>query len=122
MATTLTGALSDGSGPENYQPNSRCQWLVAPAAATEVIFNFTEFSTEQDSDIVQIFRCFNISCQGAQLIREMSGSYSSYQIVSLSAGYVLIQFTSDASTTYSGFTASWTSNAPLPALVSALKD
>jgi hypothetical protein len=118
LATTHDGILSDGSGPLNYGSNAKCQWLVAPVNATQITFNFTEFNTEQGVDVVQLFQCSDASCEDVQLVQELSGSYSSYQSITLDMSYVLVQFASDASTTYSGFTASWTSNAPSPNPVS----
>jgi hypothetical protein len=89
-------------------------WRIAPAGVTRFTITFTEFSTEEYVDVVQVYQCFNASCEGAQLVRELSGSYASYQTVTLSPGYAVVQFTSDASTTFSGFTASWTSDALWP--------
>jgi hypothetical protein len=121
MTTSITGSLSEGSGLSQYQNEARCQTLIAPTNATQITINFTVFHTEQSADVVQVYQCAGISnmlCEGAQLVRELSGYYASNQIITLSTGYALVQFTSDSSTTYAGFTGTWTSDAPSPAPVS----
>ncbi len=106
------GTLSDGSGPLDYANNARCQWIIAPTGSTVVSLTFAELSTQAGADFIRVYQCANTDCQGVQLIRELSGTYASVQTVTSGPGALLVQFTSDASTTSSGFTVTWTSNAP----------
>jgi hypothetical protein len=116
MFTTPSGTLSGGSGPS--EDGSRCQWLIAPSGgATQITITFTEFSTEQSAGVLQVYQCLSISnmlCEGATMVRELSGSYSSSQAIAMPTGYALVQFTSGSSTIYSSFAWSWTSNVPWP--------
>jgi hypothetical protein len=115
ILTATSGSFSDGSESSNYSHNSSCGWVIAPkTGATSITITFTEFNTELSADVVAVYLCVNVSCQGAQLVRELSGSYSSYQTITVSAGYALVRFTSDASTNDSGFAASWTSDTLRP--------
>jgi hypothetical protein len=119
--TTTSGTLSDGSGYSKYGNRATCLWVLAPVNATNITITFNEFNTEMYVDVVQVYQCLSISnmrCEGAEMVRELSGSYSSFQTISLSTGYAMVQFMSDSSITYAGFTGSWTSNAPSPRTVS----
>jgi hypothetical protein len=110
-----SGAFSDGSGASKYDEDSLCQWIIAPRiGAKSITITFTEFDTELSADTVKVYQCANVSCEGAQLVRDLSGLYDSEQTISVSAGYVLVQFTSDSSNTSPGFSASWTSDTVWP--------
>jgi hypothetical protein len=115
--TGANGRFSDGSGPSNnYASLAWCQWIIAPSGATKnITIIFTEFSTEAFYDYVKLYSCSDIECKSAQILREMSGSYSSSQTVISSTGYMLVQLTSDSINSYPGFTATWSSMAASPA-------
>jgi hypothetical protein len=107
LLTAATGTFSDGSGSSNYANSATCQWIIAPAGASNVSLAFTEFSTEGCCDFVRVYTCMNVSCQGAQLVAELSGLYSTVQTVTSMSGYVLVQFLSDYEGNQPGFTATW---------------
>ncbi len=56
--TTLTapsGTVTDGSGTANYNNNSNCKWVIAPAGATQISLTFTSFDTEPNYDTVFVY-------------------------------------------------------------------
>ncbi len=116
MLTTPSGTLSEGLGRLNH--GSRCQWLIAPSGgATQITITVKQLSTEQSDGVLQVYQCLSISnmlCEGAEMVRELSGQHPLDQTISLSTGYALVQFTSGSSTIYSSFAWSWTSNVPWP--------
>ena len=98
----------------NYANSATCQWIIAPPGATEIEISFKEFQTDQYCDIVRIYACTGIQCTGTLMIAELSGVYYTSQTIRSNTGYMLIQFTSDSSNSYSGFTASWSATTPSP--------
>jgi hypothetical protein len=112
--TAAAGTLSDGSGSAYYPDSAACQWVIAPTGASQIYITFTEFSTESCCDFVRVYSCVNSQCVTAQEVQVLSGTYSTGQVVTVASGYALVQFTSDGSVTSSGFTATWSSNAPTP--------
>jgi hypothetical protein len=114
ILTAASGTFSDGSGASNYANSATCQWIIAPTGATQITLTFTEFSTESCCDIVRVYECANMSCQaGVQLVGELSGYYASWQTITSASEFILVHFTTDPSTSQSGFTATWASDAPL---------
>jgi hypothetical protein len=113
-----SGSFSDGSGSSDYANSASCQWMIAVENAKNVELNFTAFSTELSTDVVRVYKCTNVSntsCEGVELIAELSGTYSTPQTVLCSTSYVLVQFMSDLAVTSQGFTATWTSDQTLQA-------
>ncbi len=118
VLTAASDTISDGSGSSNYADGARCQWIIAPTGATAIRITFTEFSTDRCCDFVRVYQCVNVTgetCEGVQLIGELSGYYSTGQTLMSSTGFMLVQFTSDSGTNYAGFTATWRSNDRLQA-------
>ena len=67
------GTFEDCSGPENYQPDSECTWLINPdnPDITNIYLEFSKFNTETEYDIVSIY---DGNSAGAPLIGTYSGS------------------------------------------------
>ncbi len=113
ILTAANGTFSDGSDDDshsNYDDNTSCQWLIAPDAATQITLNFTYFATEAAWDTVTMFKCSNIQCTSMRKLGHLSGSYTRSQTFVSETGYMLVDFSSDSTTTMSGFTAQWTSS------------
>ncbi len=59
VLTTLRGTFEDGSGPEDYRNNGDCSWLIQPLSSsdsiTKITLSFSRFSTEEGSDVVNIY-------------------------------------------------------------------
>lgn len=107
-STTLTAAsgnLNDGSGTDNYSDNANCTWLIQPANTSSITLTFNDFSTQGGMDFVKVYD--NSVSPAAQI-----GSYSGTSLpaaLTLPAGAMKVVFTSDASVTDLGWSASYTS-------------
>jgi hypothetical protein len=120
--TTANGTVSDSaSGPSDYSDNSQCQWILAPTGAARVTITFSEFSTENLYDYMDVYQCTTIQCILGIRLGRLSGTYASPQTFTSTTGYMLLYFFSDGSVRSTGFTAQWTSGsesvtpAPTPA-------
>jgi hypothetical protein len=83
--------------------------MIAPDGAVQIVIGFSSFSTQENSDIVRVFQCTSLDCADAQQLAELSGAYSSTQVIIARTGYMKVKFTTDASITKAGFKASWNS-------------
>lgn len=101
--TALTGTISDGSGDKKYQSNTTCQWIIQPANAASLILTFTEFETEPDDDFVKIY---DLNTQ--ELLGTFSGTTLPPPVMS-PTGAMFIQFKTDGSQNYQGWTANYIS-------------
>lgn len=107
-STTLTSAsgnLDDGSGSTNYGDNADCIWLIQPANTSSITLSFSSFNTQGGMDFVKVYD--NSTSPATQI-----GSYSGSSIPSaltLPGGFMKVQFTSNASVTDLGWSASYTS-------------
>ncbi len=110
--TASTGTITDGSGSANYDNNSSCKWVIAPAGATQISLNFTAFNTEASYDFVRVYN-------GPDDTSPLLGTYSGNTLpssISTTAGVgaMCIKFTSDTSNTFSGWSANYTSVVTTP--------
>ncbi len=55
VALNREGPLEDGSGPQEYSPNSDCKWLITAPEGQVVHFTFSEFDTETNTDLLYFF-------------------------------------------------------------------
>ncbi len=102
--TTFSGTIDDGSGNTfNYQDNANCNWLIAPQSDNDsisgLILNFSSFHTEPVNDIVSIY---DGPTNGYPLLGSFSGATLPPQIIT-SNNKVLINFTTNSTTTESGW-------------------
>jgi hypothetical protein len=51
----VEGTFEDGSGPNNYSPNSDCKWLITAPKNKVIHIKFTEFDTEGKTDLLYFF-------------------------------------------------------------------
>lgn len=112
--TTLTepeGSLSDGSYGNDYQNNTSCQWLIQPSNnPVSIELKFMTFNTEINHDIVTVY-------QGSTTAAPLLGSYSGADIpalISCTGSSLLVEFTSNASVTKSGWSAGYESKYCFP--------
>lgn len=71
----MNGTLTDGSGPDNYEPNIVNEWILAPGnenydSITSITISFSQFEVAEDA-AVQIYDGGN---NNATLLGEFSGS------------------------------------------------
>jgi Zn-dependent metalloprotease len=112
LNTSDSGAVSDGSGANNYCNNMNCAWLIQPPQAQKVTFNFTAFNLENAStdgksifDAVEIYDGINDS---APLLGRFTGS-TIPNAVSSTGGSLFVKFYSDNELNYSGWSGYYTS-------------
>ncbi len=99
--STVYGMFEDGSGPlQNYQDNTNCSWLIQPSVPVDQInIDFINLNTESTNDIITIYN-------GATTSDPVIGTYSGAtvpSIISVNNTAVLVNFTSNASTTDKGW-------------------
>jgi hypothetical protein len=82
--------------------------VIAPAGATSVTLQFTAFRTEQNYDVLNVRSCTAVECAQTSLLGRFSGSTIPGPLTART-GVMLIQWTSDAENTESGWSASWSS-------------
>jgi hypothetical protein len=96
-------------GPYSYYSNyANCKWLIVQPA-NKITITFTEFYTEGNYDFVTLSSCTDVSCASKQQLLRHSGGLPSPQSFTSDTGFLMVEFTSDGSVVYSGFTATWTS-------------
>ena len=104
-----SGSLSDGSEAAYYPNFADCKWMIAPTGATAVTITFMEVITEYEYDFVTVSECNDVNCSNPRQLWNFSGSSGSAQSFTSLSGFLMVEFTTDGSVTYQGFTASWTS-------------
>ena len=93
---------NDGSRYGNYES---CTWVIS---GTGPSITFSAFSTESCCDYVYVEECYDSACSGgATRLAKLSGSASSGLTYQSATNHLRVRFTSDRSTTYSGFQAEW---------------
>ena len=109
LSTTSAGfgTISDGSGSANYFNNTRCQWLIQPNDATSITLSFTEFKTQANTDIVEIYD--GSEARGSNLLGSYSGDLAPFSVTAPS-GSMLVVFTTDNTVSDEGWTANYTAD------------
>ncbi len=106
---TSSGTITDGSGPENYLPNSSCSWLISPDdSVTSIKISFNSIETESSNDIINIYN-------GATTSDPLVGSYSGSTLPSnltINNSKVLITFITDSINEGAGFYLTYSSTYP----------
>lgn len=110
--TATTGTFSDGSGTANYNNNSSCKWVIAPAGATQVSINFTAFNTEANIDKVYVYD--GIDDTYPLLATWWGNTLPPLITTSVGTGAMCVKFTSDASTTLGGWSANYNATIVTP--------
>jgi hypothetical protein len=109
--TTLTakyGTLYDGSGPQDYNPNNNCQWLISPPNIDHLVISFDEIDLAPGDTLT--FYDGN-SSSAPVLAQAYSGALLSS--VSSTNDVVFIRFTSDSTMQGKGFGLSYRSVLPV---------
>jgi hypothetical protein len=101
--TAPSDTFSDGSGSYNYFNNLNCKWMIQPTDAGSVTLHFSTFNTEPVHDVVKI--CDPVS---QITLATYSGTTIPPDVTSHS-GQMLVEFTSNATITADGWSASYTS-------------
>ena len=94
--TATSGTISDGSGNYNYEPNLTCSWIINPSGAAAITINFTQFNTETSYDVVRLKNSAGVT------LYTFSGN-SIPAPVTIPGNYVKVEFSTDYSVQYSGW-------------------
>ncbi len=116
QATSCGSVIRDPGGTSNYGNNANVTTTYCPANPGEVLtMTFTEFDTEEGYDFVRIY---NGPSTASPLLGIFSGTAIPGPFTSTHpSGCLTVNFTSDVSFTYAGYTASLTCCvAPAPTL------
>ncbi|MES2593470.1 MAG: CUB domain-containing protein [Bacteroidota bacterium] len=108
--TTPSGAFSDGSSSSNYGNNANCSWLIEPVNAASITLTFSALDLENGFDFVKVY-------DNSTFPATLTGSYSGNTVpaaITINSGYMLVEFTSNNTTTAPGWAASYTSTLPPP--------
>ncbi|MBV6439983.1 MAG: hypothetical protein EPGJADBJ_01641 [Saprospiraceae bacterium] len=102
--TSCSGTVSDGSGASDYANDLNCSWTIAPPGASSVTLTFTAFETEDNYDFVRVYDGPDAS---GDLLGEFSGD-ALPPALTASSGEMYIEFETDFSFTYDGWSANYT--------------
>lgn len=106
--TASSGTFSDGSNSANYDNNANCTWVIAPPGATQITLNFSDFNTEAGYDFITVYDGPDDTYP--VLLTSVSGNtLPTTFTTSPGTGAMCVKFTSDSTTTSSGWTANYTS-------------
>ncbi len=112
-SSTITysfGTFEDGSGPENYENNSSCQWLIEPAEnIAKLIISVNAINTESTNDVITIYDGDNTS---APVLATWSGTTIPTAVQS-TGDKALVVFTTNGSTTGTGWQLEYKSTYPV---------
>jgi hypothetical protein len=102
---TKYGSFEDGSGPKDYPDNLSCRWLISPedTSINNIELKFTYLDTEPDHDFLTVY-------DGATISDPIIGTFSGTSIpdvITTENNKLLLVFTSDDSTTASGWQATY---------------
>lgn len=100
---TTRGTFTDGSGPNNYNSNTNCSWLILPddPDIEHIQLWFTSFNTEENNDIVSVYEG---NTTNDPLIATFSGENLPPRIT-IDGQKVLVVFETDVETNLSGWQA-----------------
>lgn len=105
--TAPSGSFTDGSGPNNYQDNSNCNWLIQVPSAASIALNFPTFVTEVNNDIVTVYDGVDAT---APILGTFSGNLSSIPTINSSGSALYINFTTNGSVNDAGWSATYTTS------------
>ncbi len=108
--TAPAGTIEDGSGPDDYQNNNDCSWLISPTVLIDHLrITFESISTEASNDKVIIYNGPNTS---STVLGTYSGTTLPATITSTSPS-VLVRFITNGSVTSSGWRLNYSSVYPI---------
>jgi hypothetical protein len=103
--TSLAGAVQRN----DYDNSEIMSAIIAPPGASSVTLQFMTFETEEECDFVIISSCTAAdNCSQSSELGKYSGSTIPEPVTS-DTGIMLIQWETDGSVVYSGWSANWSS-------------
>ena len=101
--TSQYKSFNDGSNFSYYWNDTDCSWLIAPDSADHITLIFNSFSTEENHDILSIYKGEDAS---DSLIGHFSGSTIPAPIT-VSGNRLFLRFVTDGNTQAQGWTATY---------------
>ena len=103
--TTGFGTIEDGSGPENYEAFTQCQWLIQPedTTITNILLEFSILDTESGIDTISVY-------DGDSAEAEILGVFSGNEIPDMihsSSNALFVTFHSNEDVQYNGWKLSY---------------
>jgi len=111
--TSPVGTIDDGSGPQNYQNNDNCSWLISPYEAGHINIKFDNFSTADAGDVLTLYDGPNDS---SPVLKSYSVSDTGSALpspISSTSPTVFIKFVTNGNGTSSGWKLSYTTTYPV---------
>ncbi|XP_077865311.1 tolloid-like protein 1 [Saccoglossus kowalevskii] len=104
--TGTYGEITSPGFPDNYYPNNlNCRWQIIAPFGSRIKIRVTDLNTELGYDVLKLYD----GCGYDNLVEMLSGYYGpTYEVMSTN-NIVKIQFTSDGSGSYEGFSLTWES-------------
>ncbi len=99
---------ASGQISRNNYTNSESMSGVIISPGRPLNLTFTAFQTERECDIVTVKRCFSADCSQTTTLMRQSGTSLPSPVVS-DTGIMLVEWRSDFSIIYPGWSAVWTS-------------
>jgi hypothetical protein len=110
ILTDASGSFDNGSGVGNYANSLDVSWLIKPPGAQQITLSFLSMDTESGYDFVSVYDGETAS---APLLGRFSGNTLPSDISSTS-GAMLVRFTTDYLTTYSGWAVGYSTSKSEP--------
>lgn len=111
QATADSGSLSDPGGPSGkYDNNQSCGFLIQPSGGGDITLTFSSFNYEYYYDTLKVYAGTDAN---GTLLGSFTGTSLPSPVVS-TVGSLYIVHSTDYSKTRAGFSASWTTTAPIP--------
>ncbi|MGC9330254.1 MAG: C10 family peptidase [Bacteroidales bacterium] len=103
--TSLTGTVSDGSGPCNYKKSTVCSWYIEPDNAENIYLDFTEFDLGGSMDYLDVYRN-----DVGDLVEKFNATNTPTELI-IDAPVVFLQFFADSDDDVGGgFTIDYSTN------------
>lgn len=104
--TGSSGKIASFSNNANYRKNSFCLWKIRSDMGTSVKLTFSEFITEENTDVVEIY-VGSLSESEAFFKYRLSGNNVTQGTYTSPNNMMIVKFMSDSSVEYKGFIAEW---------------
>ena len=95
--------------PNRYSNSESMAWVIGLQTADHVTLHFKDFDTEGGWDFVSVYSCSGQTCPDPVLLTRFTGNNVPADVTS-STSFIRIEWTSDYSVTYTGWSAEWTTN------------
>lgn len=100
--TDPSGTFTDGSGSFYYNNNANCMFKISNPEAVKITLEFTEFSTEETNDAVQVY-----DGDTQTLLAELSG-HELPDVITAETSTLILLWATNSTVTDEGWTAEYT--------------